>query len=328
MKPLSPWVASFLRRSAAGLEFPKRRRSLLVLMFHRVLPQPDPLLPDEPDVAAFAAEIDVVRSIFSVLPLAEAIERLYSGSLPPNAACITLDDGYANNLTCAAPILEARGVPATVFIATGFLDGGRMWNDTVIESIRRAGSELDLSGIGLGRFELPDATSRRSAARALIGSLKYLRIEDRERTVRSIAEIVGQELPRDLMLSETQVKEIVRRGVDVAAHTVSHAILTRVDEATARREISVSKSTLENLTGGPVRLFAYPNGHPGQDYLPMHVKIVREAGFIGAVSTVWGACHRGSDRYQLPRLRPCESSALRFAARLLYARREREDVAG
>lgn len=326
MKPMSPWIASLLRRGAAVLESSASRQSLLVLIFHRVLPQPDPLLPDEPDLASFTAEIDIVRSMFTVLPLAEAVDRLFARSLPPNAACITFDDGYANNLTCAAPVLEARGLPATVFIATGFLGGGRMWNDTVIESVRCAGEELDLTEIGLGRFELSDLVARRRAAQSLIAALKYLRPEERERTASRMADALGRELPSDLMLSPAQVKELVRRGIDVGAHTVSHPILTQVDEAAARREISASRAALEDLTGAPVRLFAYPNGYPGRDFGRLHVEMVREAGYAAAVTTAWGPCRPGSDRFQLPRLRPAETSAVRFAGRLLYARRERNEI--
>ena len=225
-----------------------------------------------------------------VLPLVEAVERLYKRSLPPNAACITFDDGYSNFLTCAAPVLEKRGLPATVFITTGYLEGGRMWNDTVIESVRRAGEELDLTPIGLGRFELRNMSARRHAAQILRRKLKYLDSEDRAQKTSRIAEIVGRELPEDLMLSAPQVKLLIRRGIAVGAHTVSHPILTRVDDVIARREMLASKATLEEVTGAPVELFAYPNGQPHRDYLRSHVDMVREAGFSAAVSSAWGAC--------------------------------------
>ena len=271
-----------------------------MLVFHRVLPEPDPLLREDPDVADFAAQMDVVRATCNVLPLADAVERLYKRSLPPNATCITFDDGYANNLTCAAPVLEEKGLSATVFITTGFLEGGRMWNDTVIESVRRAGEVLDLTSIGLGRLDLPDVPARRDAAQSLRRKLKYLDPEERAQKTSQIAEIVGRELPAGLMLSEPQVKQLIRRGIDVGAHTVSHPILTRMDDVTARREILASKATLEEVTGAAVELFAYPNGQPQRDYARRHVEMVREAGFSAAVSYAWGACHAGSDRFQLP----------------------------
>ena len=327
MKQLSPWAGAFLRRFAT-LVAGSGRDSLLVLLFHRVLPDPDPLLCDEPDVSDFAAQMDVVRATCTVLPLVEAVERLYKRSLPPNAACITFDDGYANMLTCAAPVLETRGLPATVFITTGYLEGGRMWNDTVIEAVRRAGEQLDLSSIGFGRFKLSNMSARRHAAQILRRKLKYLNSEDRAQKTAQIAEIVARELPAGLMLSEPQVRQLARRGFDVGAHTVSHPILTRVDDATARREILASKATLEAVAGTSVELFAYPNGQPQQDYLRRHVDMVREAGFSAAVSSAWGACHADSDRFQLPRMKPWETSRVGFVGRLLYTRRaKREEIA-
>lgn len=325
MKQLSPWVAALLR-GCATLVAGNGGGSLLVLVFHRVLPEPDPLLTEDPDVADFAAQMDVVRATCTVLPLAEAVERLYKQSLPSNAACITFDDGYANNLTCAAPILESKRLPATVFVTTGFLEGGRMWNDTVIESVRRAGGELDLTSIGLGRFELPDVAAKRRASQSLRRMLKYLDPEERDKKTSQIAEIVGHDLPKDLMLSESQVQQLVGKGIDVGAHTVSHPILARMQDLTARSEILASKAMLEAVTGAPVRLFAYPNGQPQRDYLRRHVDMVREAGFCAAVSHAWGACHVSSDRFQLPRMKPWETSSVGFVGRLIYTRRAKREV--
>jgi peptidoglycan/xylan/chitin deacetylase (PgdA/CDA1 family) len=129
MSAFSSLESSFLRTMGSLLAPGGARGSLLVLIYHRVLEQRDPLIDDEPDAATFSAEMDLIGSICNVLPLQEAVDRLASGSLPPRAACITFDDGYANNRTVAAPILQARRMPATVFVATGFIGDGRMFND-------------------------------------------------------------------------------------------------------------------------------------------------------------------------------------------------------
>lgn len=323
MNRLSPWAAVAFRRYGTLVAPGGRRGSLLVLIFHRVLPQPDPLLPDEPDVAAFAAQMDVVRATCHVMPLFEAVERLHSDSLPPRAASITFDDGYANNLTHAAPILKERGLPATIFVATGFLRGGQMWNDTVIEAVRRAGDELDLSALGLGCYSLPDVPARRRAFEAIITALKYRDPAERIAKASALAEQVGRDLPTDLMLSESQIAQLPSQGIEVGAHTVTHPILACVDGSTAKREIAASKSTLEAATRERVSLFAYPNGRPHRDYERVHVEMVQQAGFSAAVSTAWGVGYRNSDRFQLPRMLPWDKSAVRFAARLLGTYRQR-----
>src|SRR5512147_2526205 len=142
---------------------------LSILIFHRVLPKHDPLNPDEPDAAEFEQRLRWVKSWFHVLPLGEAVGRLRDGRLPARALSITFDDGYADNEEVAAPILERLGLSATFFIATGYLDGGCMWNDRVIEALRRhRGDALDLRDEGLGLHRTSTPAERRAALLALI----------------------------------------------------------------------------------------------------------------------------------------------------------------
>src|SRR5215831_142994 len=100
------------------------RGRLSILIFHRVLRQHDPLISDLPTAAQFETQMRWVREWCNVLPLGEAIDRLYAGTIPARALSITFDDGYADNEEVAAPILKRLDMTATFFVATGFLDGG------------------------------------------------------------------------------------------------------------------------------------------------------------------------------------------------------------
>lgn len=317
MKPLSHFEALLGRSVGSVLAPGGRRGSLLVLIYHSVLPAPDPIITDEPDADRFAAQMDLVRELFNVLPLSEAVERLARRSLPPRAACITFDDGYANNCEVAAPILKARGLTATFFVATGYLDGGRMWNDTVIESVRLAGEVLDLDDLGLGRFLLTDAAARTRAIDELLGALKYREPQERLRLTEAMAERVGLGSNATLMMTEAQVRQLVSLGMEVGAHSVSHPILTRVDAESARSEIFESRARLEAIVRGGISLFAYPNGRPARDYDRSHVEMVRAAGFKAAVSTAWGKAKADTDLYQIPRIAPWDQSSRRYATRML-----------
>jgi peptidoglycan/xylan/chitin deacetylase (PgdA/CDA1 family) len=317
MKQLSALQRSLFSAAGSLLSPGGRRGSLLVLIYHRVLERPDPLLADEPDAAIFAAHMDAVASTFNVLSLSEAAERLERGALPSRAACITFDDGYANNLTVAAPILGQRKLPATVFIATEFIGGGRMWNDTLIELIRRARDELDLTEFGLQRYPLTSIAERRSSLDAILGAIKYLEPGERLRTVERIAERVGIELPHGMMMSEAQIRALHAGGVEIGAHTQTHPILTRIDESAAAAEIRSSKQTLEDVIGAPVLTFAYPNGRPQRDYARRDVALVKAAGFRAAVSTAWGCARASADLHQLPRIAPWDRTAPRFVGRML-----------
>jgi peptidoglycan/xylan/chitin deacetylase (PgdA/CDA1 family) len=290
---------------------------LTVLIYHRVLPVPDLLLSGEPDAVRFETEMRWIQTWFNVLPLAEAVERLRTGNLPARAAAITFDDGYADNCTVALPILLRVGLTATFFIATGYLDGGRMWNDTVIDVIRKAdGRILDLDSMGLGSYPIATLDERKHSLGTLLTKLKYLEPSVREKLTNEIAAALNIEPPHDLMLTTRQVRDMSDAGMTIGAHTVHHPILLRVSESAARNEMIQSKQQLESITGHKVTLFAYPNGKPSTDYSGMHARLAHEAGFSAAVSTGWGAATQTSDVYQIPRFTPWDRSGWRYAARL------------
>ena len=287
-------------------------------MFHRVHAQPDPLFPGEIDAAAFRERLDWICAWFNVVPLDEAVTGLGRGSLPARAMAITFDDGYADNVGVALPILREFGVPATFFVATAFLDGGRMWNDTVIESIRRAaGPTLDLGPIGLGVVELGTTLLRRAAIDGVLRALKHLPPQIREAQVQALSQLVGADLPRNLMMSSDDVRRLSAAGMGVGAHTASHPILASVDAVTARDEIAQGRETLEALLRGPVRLFAYPNGKPNRDYRRRDVDLARALGFAAAFSTAHGVASPHEPLHELPRFTPWDRTRARWGVRLL-----------
>ena len=135
--------------------------------------------------------------------------------------------------------------------------------------------------------------------------------------VARIAECCQAKLPNDLMLSTTQLQQLRAEGAEIGAHTITHPILAKLDDAIAKREIANSRDQLEGILGERIGLFAYPNGRLGNDYSPTHANIVKSLGFDAAVTTNWGAATKASDLFQLPRFTPWDSSRWRFGLRLL-----------
>jgi peptidoglycan/xylan/chitin deacetylase (PgdA/CDA1 family) len=293
-------------------------RRLSILIYHRVLAQPDPLLPELPDVRLFDHHMALVRRCFNVLPLGVAVRRLRQGNLPPRAACITFDDGYADNAECALPVLQRHKLSATFFIASNYLDGGQMWNDDVIACVRHAPpGMLDMSALGCGLLPVHTMQQRQQAMERLLAALKYLPYEERLSLSRQIAPPRGGQL----MMRSDQVRQLLAAGMEIGAHTSSHPILCRLPDAEAAADIAAGKARLEAITQSPVTSFAYPNGKPDADYDRRHVAMIGKLGFTAAVTTAPGAAHAGSDPLQLPRYTPWEQDRVRFLLRLWANRR-------
>lgn len=287
----------------------------MIFAYHRVLREHDSLVPGLPTAERFERQLQWIRRFCNPLPLAEAVQRLRAGTLPARALSVTFDDGYADNLEVATPLLRKYQIPAVVFVTVDAVERGFMWNDLLIEAVRAAQGEIDASEVGLGRLPVDDA-NRLEVFRRLTASVKYRPIAERLR----LSEILYVNACRDVMprqmLRPDQLKELLGAGIDIGAHTVNHPILTLLDDSEARAEIENSRTWIAGQTGRVPRLFAYPNGRRNDDYDSRHAEIVRSLGFEAAVSTNWGCATRRSSLYELPRFKPWEDNATGFCSRL------------
>lgn len=312
-------LTSTLTKSAFGalnLFAPNR---LSILIFHRVHATADAIFPSEPDARRFEQLMRFVAKTFKVMSLGEAATRLAAGKLPSRALAITFDDGYADNAEVALPILRRHGLVATFFISTGFLDGGRMWNDSVIECLRNTRkTTLDLDEFGLGQVNVNTVEERRQAIEILLPRVKYLTLTERESAIARLQHICDlATLPTDLMMRTDQVRELHAAGMECGGHTVNHPILQSLSLNDARDEIEQGKRRLESIIDSDIDVFAYPNGKPEHDYSAKHARLVQELGFRCAVTTAKGAAQQGDDLFQIPRYSPWNSSLPVWSARLL-----------
>lgn len=292
------------------------RRRLAIFTYHRVLDAIDPLVPDEPTAQTFERQMAWISEYLTVVALPDASKMLEEKRLPPGAACITFDDGYRNNYEIALPILERFRLPATFFIATGAIADGAMWNDLIIESVRRCGGRLDLTRFGHG-VHLVDTVQRRpEIVTRVLDAMKYLPVDERANQAREIYRLhCGAGVP-SLMMTPEMIADLANRGFDVGAHTMTHPILAKVDDARASAEVEGSRNWLQSVTGRRPLSFAYPNGREEIDFNSTHRAMVRRAGFSCAVSTTWGCASPPYDLMSLPRFTPWERTRARFFTRI------------
>lgn len=281
----------------------------IVLMYHRVSDEPDYLgLAVAP--AIFARQLEVLRSRVRVVPLAQLVARLAHGApLADDEAAITFDDGYRDNLETALPLLRAHGLPATVFVTTGFVDGASQPTGERLRAVcetlwRRRTPPLAWTG-----QEPVDVQVRRVLAAPgtlhLLARLRQALKElpaDGERVLATLEAIAGEgPRPRGSMLDWNGVRALADAGIEIGSHAVSHGIFSRMGRAQAEDEVRASKRRLESEIGRPVTGFAFPNGRRG-DFLPEHLTSLRRAGYVYACTAETGCNLPGCDAYQLRRI--------------------------
>ena len=290
---------------------------LSILIYHRILPDSDSLRPGDPTAASFDWQMKLISRVFNPLSLDDALKGLESGKLPKRAVCVTFDDGYSDNEAIALPILKKWNVPATVFVSTGYLNGGIMWNDVVIEVVRRIKkNEIDLREVDLGVYSVGTDNEKLESIGQIISAIKYMPLLERQRVITYMSSLVHK-LPSNLMMTNEQVKKISSEGIEVGGHTCRHPILSSVSLADAEKEISDGKCYLENLIEKPLRFFAYPNGKKNIDYIDAHRDLVERLGFSAALTTERGVSNQATDRFQIPRFTPWDKTCFRFFLRML-----------
>ena len=190
-----------------------------------------------------------------------------------------------------------------------------MWNDTVIEAIRRwTDKVIDLSAVNMGVYHWNCIEDKQSIIKTLLSEIKYLEPARRHECVSYIATYVDG-LPDELMLATDDIKTLYNSGIEIGAHTVNHPIMTCISEVDAISEMGDSRAQLEEIIGDTVRFFAYPNGIHGVDYSNVHAKMVKKLGFRAALTTHHGVANRQSDSAQLPRFTPWDDKPTRFMLR-------------
>ena len=301
-----------------GRAFGGAQGALSVLMYHRVLAQADAMQPGVHTVQLLDKQFDTLRRYFTVLPLNEAVEMLAQGRLPARAVALSFDDGYRDNHDLALPVLKRHGLQATFYIASGYLNGGIIFNDLIVEAARLLPSgQFDLGVQGIAAVHITDAASRKHAADQLLKQMKYLQPEQRELACMRLRETLGPALTREMMMDDAHVLAMHRAGMSIGGHTVNHPILAKVDPAQAAIEIAANRQALQAITGVAPVSFAYPNGKPTQDFGPREVELVRQLGYANAVSTQVGVATKGTSAFEVPRFVLNESKPHAIVMRML-----------
>lgn len=315
----------------------------LILMYHRVAEKD--IDPWSLCVTSqhFSEHLEVLQKHARPISLRQLAEAYQEGNIPNRTVVVTFDDGYANNLHNAKPLLERFNIPATVFVTTAYIDKNRefWWDelDYVMLQPGRLPEKLCLTINGsLRQWDLGAAVnyreedyrhdrnrqdgkgqpgSRLSLYYSIYQQLQRLSEERQQKAMDEIliwadAEPVARSTHRSLVPEEICI--LGQRGlVEIGAHTANHPLLCTQSIALQRNEIQKSRADLEEIMGHRVTSFSYPFGN----YTEETIHLVQEAEFTCACSAVEETVWRHSDCFQLPRFEVQNWNGEEFERKLL-----------
>lgn len=307
----------------------RRRPHALILLYHRIgTPTWDPwgicVSPQR-----FERHLAMLSQVADVVPLSVLDSQLRVRRRGRPVVALTFDDGYADNLHVALPLLERYGAPATVFVATAWIDRSEpFWWDRlseVMQSIKRLPARIALR-IGDEEFiwerkQKGDVQGgeRRQLHSAMWSRLRVATDDEREVTLTGLEDFSDREPevdPFNRPMTRTELRQMAASPlVEIGAHTMSHCMLPELSAELQRAEIIGSRQQCLELTGDYPSGFAYPFGGLDTDT----PGLVRSAGFDRAYSTDNELVWECSDQMLLPRVGVRNYSIQEFSARFRMA---------
>jgi len=289
---------------------------LHVLTYHRVLDKHDPLQPDITTKHQFSFQMGIIKRLFNVIDLEEAIIQLKENRLPKRTIAITFDDGYRDNYTTALPILKKYDLTATFFLISSAIQNDQwLWHDLIIEGIRALKTAtIDLSSLGLQQYPISNDNEKLVATQEILRHIKYLPEPQLKQFINDFKSLTSISNNTRFMMSTSEVRELSNEGMGIGSHAVEHYILTTQTPSASRSNIIESKKSIEAMINKPVVLYAYPNGKE-KDFNAEHESIIKSTGYLAAFTTCYDKISLSCNDYALPRVSCWPSSRI---GQLLY----------
>lgn len=279
-----------LARSFGGLQVAKflSRHHPKIFMYHRINSREGDL---GLSVNQFRQQVHIIKNEFEPMTLSDLLLAEEQGEIPANAVVVTFDDGYADFADIAFPILRDADVPATLFVTTGFVNRDIwLWPDQIRYAIKRTKiKQLQLSNsdevfdVGLAPNECWNRIS--DYCLSIPTDKKLFLIEE---LFRKLQVLFPESIPDEYRpLSWKKIKEMVKEGLDIGSHSITHPVLTNLDDDQLLHEIHNSKLKIENEVNKQIKVFCYPNGAES-DFDDRVKTFVRNSGYRYAVCAFAG----------------------------------------
>jgi peptidoglycan/xylan/chitin deacetylase (PgdA/CDA1 family) len=332
-------VKYFMRTAAAWLYYGsglfalhlwwRRRvgRSVLVLMFHRVLPADSPVLQNHLSLRSiiitaenFARLLNFLQKLFRFAAMPEVMQS--GRQARENYCVVTFDDGYHDFLKYAWPILQQNNLPVTMFLPTALIGTShRFWWDQLYHACMKMEHAVTTAGFGapaqlaqelaaemlgeiasiLQRIAETPAAGRPPLIYRLVAFIQdwpETRIGALLQNLGVAVENERQHEKENALMSWEEIRSLRQAGVDFGSHTRHHYNLAAIATTKMREEVTVSRRELEAKLQEEVDSISFPGGHHSEEVLAA----VAAAGYSHAYSTRGGLNRPGEETYRLRRV--------------------------
>ncbi len=288
-----------------------RQRRLLILAYHGISIDDEHLWNDSlfmsPEV--FRSRLELLKkSGCSVLPLSEALERLYRNDLPDRSVAITFDDGSRDFHQQAFPLLKEFNFPVTLYLSTFYTHYNRPIFDLMCAYLLWKGRDqsLDLKKLFARdlKIDLHSEAPRDKALAEIHAFARERKLSAEEKD--ALAAALAKELKVDYEallarralhnITADEAKQLAANGVDIQLHTHRHR--TPVDRQLFMREIEDNRKSIREISGHAASHFCYPSGQYDPAFLPW----LKDAGVVSATTCELGLASPSSNPLLLPRL--------------------------
>ena len=287
----------------------KHDAEAIVLAYHSVADNPSYAAPSiTVSNRDFENQIKHLSRHYNMVRLRD-VARALAGehTLPERSVAITFDDGYADNIENALPVLEAHGVPASLFVTVDpVLNGAPFWVGRLEQATRQAHGFNALTKL------LGEDKAVPSSSAAFIYAATHINNRSGQDRTQAIADIEtalkkdGAALaaaPDDFMATAQQLKRWVDAGHELGAHSLTHPILTSLSDEEAKRELEICADQLQRRFGCEIAGLAYPNGPGIVSNVDLRIEdLARKAGYKYAVTSKRGAVRSSNSVLAIPRI--------------------------
>lgn len=296
------------------------KNKAVILMYHRIV--------DKNEISksysqngiivstqTFESQMKFLKKNFNIISLSTLIDKITNKSDIDSQSCfITFDDGWKDNFINAYPVLKTLEIPAVIFLATDFISSKkRFWQEQLTDLLMalylRCKKDLDLRDMALDKFQAVNIKriifSKEGNLREQISNFISDQKKEKEGFVKEfihkLKELLGNLYndynQLDEFLDWNEIKVMSNNRIDFGSHGMSHGILTR-NKNTAYKEISESKTVIEQELHTKINSFSYPNG----DYNDEIIRLVRNSCYNIAFGTESGFVSPQDNPYKIKRI--------------------------